>query len=60
MKKIKSFVNLAVLAAPAIGFLICCAALGCMDAGEPFAAKFISGIITMFILPAVAFFQGVF
>jgi hypothetical protein len=60
MKKIKGFINVAVLAAPAVGFLFCCAALNCMGAGEPFAGKLIGGIITMAILPAVAFIQGLF
>ncbi len=59
MEKIKGFLRLAVLAAPAIGFFVCCAAMNCMQAGDPFAAKFIGGVITMAILPAVAFFQGV-
>ena len=58
MKKIKGFINVAVLAAPAVGFFICCAALCCADAGEPFAGKLIGGLITMAILPAVAFIQG--
>lgn len=58
MKKIKGFINLAVLAAPAVGFFMCWAAISCMQAGEPFAGKFISGLIIMLILPAVAFFGG--
>ncbi|MBR4859323.1 MAG: hypothetical protein IKU08_09100 [Clostridia bacterium] len=58
MKKIKGFINLAVLAAPAIGFFVCCAAVTCMQAGEPFAGKLIGGLIVMAILPAVAFFGG--
>lgn len=58
MKKIKGFVRLAVLAAPAFGFFVLCAAANCMQAGDPFAGKLIGGLITMGILPAVAFVEG--
>lgn len=60
MKKIIGFVRLAVLAAPAIGFFVLCAAMSSMQAGDPFAGKLIGGLITSAILPLVAFFGGAF
>lgn len=60
MERIKAFINLATMFLPAIGFFLCCAALNCMDAGEPFVAKFISGVILILILPAIAFIMEVF
>jgi hypothetical protein len=59
MEKIKGFINLAMLFLPALGFLLCCAALNCMNEAEPFVSKFISGIILILILPAVAFIREV-
>lgn len=60
IKKIKGFARLSVLFAPVIGFFLCCNAIYCMELGEPAAVKFIGGLITMAIIPAVAFIQGLF
>ena len=59
MEKIKGFINLATLFVPALGFFLCCTALNHMNAGEPFVARFIGGIILILILPAIAFIQEV-
>lgn len=58
MEKIKGVLTLAFLFVPVIGLLICCHAVTCMSAGDPFAAKLIIGILTMGGFIPVAHFVG--